>query len=197
MKRDELKGILDSISEGGVDSAVDRIMTINGNDINTAKAELAGIRDTLTKRDAEIEKLKAASTKGAELQKEIDEWKAKYETDTKSLSARIAERDYNDAVNACIAEKNIKFTSKAAENYFRAQLKEKNLEMKDGKLTGFDEFYSQQFEADKTAFVSDNTNKTGKFLGAPGNGGNVPDDFITRQANKFNEKYGKKTGDSK
>lgn len=191
MKRDEIKGILESISEGGVDTALDRIMTINGNDINSAKAELNGIKETLSKRESEIEALKAKPDKSGELQKQLDELNARYETDTKALSAKIAEREYNDAVNAMIAENKIRFSSKSAENYFKSELKSKNLELSEGKLKGFDEFYKEQFEADKSAFVSDDE-KPPKFLGASGNAGTAPDDFVVRQAKKFNEKYGKK-----
>lgn len=193
MKREEIKKLLAAMSENGEDAIIDSIMTINGNDINRAKADVNSLKDTLAQREKDIAELKAVPNNSAELQKKLDELSAKYDEDTKALTAKIAERDYNDAVNSAIADNGIKFTSKFAESYFRSELKSKGLELKDGKLTGFDDFYKSQLETDADAFIvekpQDNTPK--HFLGSPNAGGNIPDNFAVQMAAKFNQKYGK------
>lgn len=193
MKREEIKELLASISEKGEDSVIDGIMNINGDDINKAKADVSALRDTIAQRDKDIEALKAIPNNSEALQKQLDDLAAKYEKDTKELNAKIADRDYNDAVSAAIADNGIKFTSKFAENYFKTELKQKGLELKDGKLTGFDDFYKTQLEADATAFVTEASKdvKPKNFLGSAGANGGIPDNFAVQMAAKFNQKNGK------
>ena len=196
MKREEIKELLAGMAEKGEESVIDSIMSINGNDINKAKADMNALKDTIAQRDKDIADLKAVPNNSEELQKKLDELSAKYDADTKALTAKIQERDYNDAVSAAIAENKIKFTSKFAESYFKSELKQKGLELKDGKLTGFEDFYKAQLETDATAFVTEQPETQPKhFLGSPNAGGNIPDNFAAQMAAKFNQKNGK--GESK
>ncbi len=96
------------------------------------------------------------------LTKERDESKSALtavQAELEELQAQLADRDYMDAVSRAIsaanAGKGIKFSSKAAEKAFLADLKEHRLEMKDGTLPGFAEYHKAQMEADPDAFQSD------------------------------------------
>ena len=65
---------------------------------------------------------------------------------TEDTEANPASRDYADAMTRAITAKGVKFSSKAAEKAYLADLKEKHLELKDGELTGFDEWHKTQLE---------------------------------------------------
>lgn len=127
-----------------------------------------------TKLDTEVEKNKKYEEKETgetveTLKQQLSELQAKYEKDTGDYKAQISERDYADAMKKTIADKGIKFSSKAAEKAYLSDLKAKGLELKDGELTGFDEWHKAQMEADPTAF------QTGKpaprFVNPVGTGG--------------------------
>lgn len=74
--------------------------------------------------------------------------------DLNAARQQLTDRDYADAMTRAITAKGVKFSSKAAEKAYLADLKEKHLELKDGELTGFDEWHKAQLEADPTAFQS-------------------------------------------
>lgn len=95
--------------------------------VNTLTSERDTARTQLTAAQAEIEQYKT----------------------------QIADRDYLDAAMRSIAGAGIKFSSKAAEKAYIADLKANRLETKDGKLVGFDDYHKAQVEADPSAFQSD------------------------------------------
>ena len=98
-----------------------------------------------SKLDAEVEKNKQFLANGnAEtdaLKKEIEGYKSK-----------IADYDYADVIRKTLSEKGVKFSSKAAEKAYLADLKAKHLEIKDGALDGFDKWHEEQVSADPSAF---------------------------------------------
>ena len=98
-----------------------------------------------SKLDAEVEKNKQFLANGnAEtdaLKKEIEDYKSK-----------IADYDYADVIRKTLSEKGVKFSSKAAEKAYLADLKAKHLEIKDGALDGFDKWHEEQVSADPSAF---------------------------------------------
>lgn len=154
MKREFLEGL------GLEKETVDKIMAENGSDLErekakttAAKADLADAREKLGAAQVELDGLKQSSGDAAAVQKKLDELQAKYDTDTKALQDRLAGRDYDEAVTRAIAGKGLKFSSKSAERAFTAALKEQKLELKDGELTGFDDFIKAQKEADPAAFA--------------------------------------------
>lgn len=127
-----------------------------------------------SKLDAEVEKNKKYEEKETgetveTLKKQMSELQAKYDKDTGDYKTQISERDYADAMKKTIADKGIKFSSKAAEKAYLADLREKHLELKDGELTGFDEWHKAQLEADPTAFQSEKPAPT--FVKPVGQGG--------------------------
>lgn len=154
MKRDFLESL------GLEKDVVDKILAENGNDIERekakttqAKADLADIQQQLSERLKETEELKKTSGDAAEWQKRHDELLAKYETETKDLQGKITLRERTDAVEAFIAEKGLKFTSKSAKASFVNALLAKEFEIADGKPSIGDDFLREQQTADPEAFA--------------------------------------------
>lgn len=170
MKRDFLEGL-------GLDKeTVDKILDENSRDIgrekqkaDQAKEDLTAAQQQLADRDKDIAELQKSSGDAECIRKQLEELQGKYTKETEAYKAQLAERDYSDAMSRTILAKGIKFSSKAAEKAYISDLKAKGLELKDGELTGFDEWHKAQMEADPTAF------QTGKpaprFVNPVGTGG--------------------------
>lgn len=103
----------------------------------------------------ELEELKKSNGDIAAIQQQLTELQAKYDKDTGDLRTQLADRDYADAIGKAITGKGLKFSSKSAERAFTAALKEQKLELKDGELSGLDDFIKAQREADPEAFAPD------------------------------------------
>ena len=156
MTREFLKNL------GLEDAAIDNILNENMADIGkekakttAAKADLADAQGKLAAAHAELETLKKSNGDAAAVQKQLTELKAKYDKDTGDLRTQLADRDYADAIARAITGKGLKFSSKSAERAFTAALKEQKLKLKDGELTGLDDFIKAQREADPAAFAPD------------------------------------------
>ena len=170
MKREFLEGL-------GLDKeTVDRIMAENGADLErekakttAAKAALTEAQGQLTAAQTELEGLKTAGGDIAAVRQQLTELQAKYDTDTRALQGQLADRDYGDAISRAIAGRGLKFSSKSAERAFTAALRERKLALKDGELSGLDEFIKAQKEADPEAFAPD---KAPPRIVGGGDGGN-------------------------
>lgn len=156
MKREDL------IALNVPDEAVDKIMAMNGADVEKAKSQITSLKeqnqslqDQLANRDKDIESLKVSSNDAEATKKLLEELQTKYTNDTAAYKKQLADRDYSDAIQSSIAEKNVQFSSKAAERAYIADLKAKALALENGKLIGFDDFHKAQLEADPTAFKAD------------------------------------------
>ena len=156
MTREFLKNL------GLEDAVIDNILNENMADIGkekarttAAKADIADAQGKLSAAVSELETLKKSSGDVAAVQKQLEELQKKYDDDTAALNAQLSDRDYADAIGRAITGKGIKFSSKSAERAFTAALKEQKLELKDGELTGLDDFIKAQREADPAAFASD------------------------------------------
>lgn len=185
MKRAEVKALFEGI-EGDHSAVIDSILDMNGADINGSKSEIARLNKTVESLTQELAALKAVPNNTEELTKQVAELTQANDT----LKAQIADRDYTDAVDKAIAASGIKFSSKAAERDFRSQLRTKGLTVADGAITGFDEFYKEQLEADKSAFITEKA-PTVHFLGSTGEQDKTPDNFAAQAAAKFNAKFNK------
>ena len=144
------------------DAAIDQILDENMDDIGkekakttAAKAALTEAQSQLTAAQTELEGLKTAGGDIAAVRQQLTELQAKYDTDTKALQGQLADRDYGDAISRAIAGRGLKFSSKSAERAFTAALREQKLALKDGELTGLDDFIKAQKEADPEAFAPD------------------------------------------
>ena len=171
MTREFLKNL------GLEDAAIDSILNENMQDIgkekaktNAAKADLADAQGKLASAQTELEGLKKANGDIAAIQQQFTDLQAKYDKDTGDLRGQLADRDYSDAISRGISSKGLKFSSKSAERAFTAALKEKKLELKDGELTGLDDFIKAQKEADPDAFAPDKAPP--RIVGPMGGGGN-------------------------
>ena len=150
-----------------------------------------------SKLDAEVEKNKKYEEKGTgetveTLKKQLSELQEKYDKDTGDYKAQISDRDYADAMKKAVADKGIKFSSKAAEKAYFADLKEKHLELKDGVLDGFDEWHKAQTEADPSAFQA--RKPTPSFAKPVGTGGAPASEGKGAMfAKQFNAQYAQTT----
>lgn len=173
MKRDFLEGL------GLEKEVVDKIMAENGADLekekaktNAAKADLAEAKEKITEVQSERDRLKTSNGDVVSVQKKLDDLQAKYDADIAERDNKLAARDYDDAINRAIAGKSLKFSSKYAEKAFKDLLKEKKLEVKDGKLEGLDDFIKEQKAADPDAFAPDKP--TPRIVSPTGGGSNPP-----------------------
>lgn len=119
------------------------------------KADNEALKGRLAERDKDMEALKKTAGDAEATGEKLADLQAKYEADTKKYQEQIAARDYSDAVRSTVEAKGVKFTSKAAERAFIADLREKGLKLDNGTLLGFDEFLAAQKQADPEAFLGD------------------------------------------
>ena len=193
MKRDFLEGL------GLEKDVVDKILDENSRDIgrekqkaDQAKEDLAAAQKNLADRDKDIEELKKSSGDAEGIRKQLEELQGKYTKETDEYKAQLADRDYSDAITKTISEKGIKFSSKAAERAYIADLKAKHLELKDGTLDGFDEWHKTQTESDPSAFQ---TGKPAPAFAKPVGTGGAPkaEGLGAMYAKRFNAQYAQTT----
>lgn len=195
MTREFLKNL------GLEDAAIDSILNENMQDIGkekakttAVKADLADAQGKLSTAQTELEGLKKANGDIAAVQQQLTDLQAKYDKDTGDLRGQLAERDYSDAITRAISGKALKFSSKSAERAFTAALKEKKLELKDGELTGLDDFIKAQKEADPEAFAPDKAPP--RIVGPMGGGGGAPDTAPKTVAEQLAQHIGKASAES-
>lgn len=189
MTREQLRTIFEGL-DNVTDAMLNSVMALHGQSIKAVRDELAAEKTQLATVSAELEKLKATPDKSAELQTKLDELQKKYDADTAELQSKIDGRTYDDAIAEAITKAGVEFTSGSAKKNFVSELKAAKLELKDGAITGFDEFLTKQKEADKDAFKVTDPEPKPKFLGDPGSkegGGDLS--FAARAAKRFNDRF--------
>lgn len=85
------------------------------------------------------------------MNRELADWKRKAEEAEKNAQARIAERDFDDALKTELD--GIEFTSAAAKRAVTAEIREAGLKLKDGKILGLSDLIEQMKKDDSSAFV--------------------------------------------
>lgn len=171
MKRDFLRG-LGIEDEDTIKKILDENMSDIGKEKDNTKAaqdDLKKARTDLKSAQADLEALRKSNGDISKLQQDLKDLQEKYDTDTADLKGQISARDYSDAITRTISEKGLKFSSKSAQTAFIAALKEKQLELKDGALSGIDDFISAQKEADPEAFAPEKAPP--RFATGSGSGG--------------------------
>lgn len=193
MKRDFLEAL-------GLDKeTVDKVLDENSKDIgrekqklDQVKADLTTAQEQLAQRDKDIEDLKKSAGDVDGIKQQLADLQAKYTTETEQYQKQIADRDYADAVNRAIADKGVKFSSKAAEKAFIADLTANRLTVKEGALDGFEAYLKAQKDSDPTAFQSDKPAPT--FVKHVGPGGPPANESKgAMYAKQFNQMYAPKT----
>lgn len=104
-----------------------------------------------------------------QLQRELESWKNKAEQAEKDFKAEMEKRDYSDAVKEL--SKDLKFTSNSARKAFMSELESNPLQMRDGKVLGFEDFVKGYKESDADAFVKEEQETRSKFTSAIKSGG--------------------------
>lgn len=180
MKRDFLKGL------GLDDSVIDQIMDENGKDIQREKNAVNKVNQDLEKYKAENEGLKTQlSEANTQIQsfKEMDidgikasaeEWKTKYETDTKALNEKIAAKDYDYAIKDFMS--NYKFIDDDVKETVINKFKAKEFKLEEGKFLGGEDFMKEYKENHKSLFVSDEPQEPIPRIVKPTGGSNPPGD---------------------
>lgn len=164
MKREDLKRI-----EGLTDEQIDAIMRLHGTDATEWKAQINAQKEEVKKRDDTITELTDQVKKfdGVDVDKlksDVDEWKEKYNKDMAAKDKDFAKRMFFNG---------IKFNSNLAKKAAMEAFDEKNLEFKDGKFIGADEFIEDLKKSDPQAFKSTDPDPKPKGKGAP-MGGRAP-----------------------
>ena len=159
MKRDFLKGL------GLDDTIIDQIMDENGKDIQREKSAVNKVNQDLEKYKEENEGLKTQlndANNQINSFKEMDidgikasaeEWKTKYETDTKALNDKIASKDYDYAIKDYMSQ--FKFIDDDVKETVINKFRGKEFKLEEGKFLGADDFMKQYKEEHKSLFVSD------------------------------------------
>lgn len=154
MKTEELTAL------GLTEEQAKNVQALNGRDVEKAKAQTEGLKEQivslnqqLSERSKDLEELKAKSGDAESTKQELEKLQEKYKADTEAFQKALSDRDYSDAMKSAIASKQIQFSSKAAEKQFLADLKEKNLPLKEGAMEGFDAFMQAMAEADPHMFT--------------------------------------------
>lgn len=142
MKRDEVKAIVPSIT----DEQLDRVMDLNGADIERQKQTIATLT---TERDAARTQLGEANKK---LEGYDPEWKTKAERAESNARAQVAALQSDFAAESAVS--GVRFSSESARKAFLSDLKARKLTLQDGKLLGFDDFLADYKMSDPNAFAS-------------------------------------------
>ncbi len=138
MKREELKKLL---GDGVEDTVIDKIMAMNGSDIEGFKSKLTateserdGFKNQLTEANKQIEDFKKLDIDG--VKKAADEWKTKFETAQEETAKQVSDLKFNHALDGALT------TAKAKNaKVVKALLNMENLKLNDadGSIIGLDD----------------------------------------------------------
>ncbi len=198
-----MKNIETILTEAGIEitdeqkEAVNKGIAENYKTVNefTAKVtKLEGERDTYKTQYNDV-KSSLGKFDGVDvdaLKKQIEDANKKAEEAEKTAAAKLAQRDYDDAVKSSTAD--TKFSSAAAQRDFTAQLAARNLPLNDGKLLGFSDFLTQYKKDNPDAIVDGEEGQKAKFTsqqnpsGAPKNPKDIEMERMMRKAMGIPEK---------
>jgi hypothetical protein len=168
MKRDELAAL--NVPE----EVIDKIMGINGADIekqkkltetaqsrlDTLTAELTTANTTISEMTAKMEDMQKSGADAEGLKKQLDEALAQAaqasETATKAqqeAAEQLKQRDYNDAITNYIRDKQLKFSSKYAEDGFISDFMKMGFKLEGDSLLGADDYLKQTAEKSPEIFA--------------------------------------------
>lgn len=158
MKTEDLKNL------GLTEEQISFVMAENGKDVNKAKKDF----DTVSadcdnwKNQAETAQNTLTKFDGIDPEKidsEIADWKKKAKDAEEMYTAKIREREFEDALKTELD--NVKFSSEAAKRSVMTDIKAAGLKLIDGKILGLKDLLEQMKEKDASAFV-DESEETAK-----------------------------------
>lgn len=153
-----MKSIFEILKDAGLEIAEDKKAAFEKEVASNYKTvaefdkkleRLKSYEEQIGEMNKQIEELKGVDKEG--LEKTIAEWKTKAENFEKSLAEKEARYGYETALSTHTS--GLKFSSESAKRAFLRDATEKKMEVKDGKLFGFDEFLKSYQETDAAAFA--------------------------------------------
>lgn len=178
MKREQLKEFELS------DEQIDKIMSINGkdiekhkSDIEAAQAELKTITDQLTEANKTIEGFKALKVE--DIQQSADEYKAKFEQAQKDAAAQVASLKFDHALDGALTGAKAK-NAKAV----KALLEMDNLKLNeaDGSIIGLDDQLTKIKESNDYLF--EDSEPTPRIVTGANNNTQIRGDAVVNAARK-------------
>lgn len=158
MKTENLKNL------GLTEEQISFVMAENGKDVNKAKKDFDTVsadRDNW-KNQAETAQNTLTKFDGIDPEKidsEIADWKKKAKDAEEMYTAKIREREFEDALKTELD--NVKFSSEAAKRSVMTDIKAAGHKLIDGKILGLKDLLEQMKEKDASAFV-DESEETAK-----------------------------------
>ncbi len=169
MKREFLKEL------GLEDSAIDKIMAENGNDINKAKAskeELEELKKQLSERDAQLEEIKTSVKNSEDLEKKIQELQETNKKSNADYEAKIKQMEINSILDLALVEAKAK-NAKAVKSLLDLE----NVEIADGKIKGLEDQLKKLQDSDGYLFNTESKQMKGMTpSGGADTNGAKPDD---------------------
>lgn len=157
MTREELEKL------GLSSEQIDGVMKLKSSSISNEEelkkqiATLTTEKDSLTKQienaNKEIQSYKDMDIDS--IKKSAEDWKSKYEADTKELNEKLQKQTYDYKIKEAVQD--VKFSSKSAKQAFINALSQKELKLEDGKLLGFEDYLKSYKETDPEAFKQEET----------------------------------------
>ncbi|MGL5718011.1 MAG: phage scaffolding protein [Paraclostridium sp.] len=159
MKREFLKNL------GITDEQIDGIMAEHGKTVEKAKGdatkvtqELETYKDKvnaletqLTDANTQIQSFKDMDIDG--IKKSADEWKSKYEADTKELQMQMEAKEYGYNLDKAMTD--YKFSNDRVKNSILADIKEKQFKFENEKFLGLEDYMKQLQDSEPTSFITE------------------------------------------
>lgn len=139
MKREELRAI-----EGLTEEQINQIMNVHQNDVTNWNNRLQAQETQIANLNAKVKEFDGVDV--AKLQKDLTDMQNKYNSDMAAKDKDFAKQMYFNG---------IQFTSKLAKSAAMAEFDKENLEFKEGKFVGADEFIEELKKDNPTAFVTE------------------------------------------
>lgn len=130
-------------------------------DLASRIKEIETLNESLSTRNTDLEDLQkrlaeagtADAEKLAALSNDLENYKNKYETETKQYKEQLRQQAYEYAVRDFANSKN--FSSKAAKRDFIQSMIAKDLKMEDSRIIGAEDFAEMYSSENEDAFISD------------------------------------------
>lgn len=129
-------------------------------DLTARDTEIAGLKNQLKERDADIKELRKQSGNSEELNTKLTELQTKYDTDTKALEKQMEDLRMDHAVEKFFAP--IPFASELARKAAISEFRGKNFKLEGDKFQGGEEFITELKKSDPAAFKAEEPKNGGE-----------------------------------